>query len=142
MPAATDTKGGGAVVGPASPRLANAIGAVRFDELPLTNVPLFSEEGFSGCLLGFLPGQRLPRHRHAHEHEVFDVVAGTGTIWLDGKAVLAQPGDSIFVPAGVEHGFENTGTGRWVIRATIHQRTYLRQALKQAVLKRLGRARW
>jgi hypothetical protein len=48
----------------------------------------------------------------------------------------------VFVPAGVEHGFENTGTDQWVVRATIHQRTYLGQALKQAVLKRLGRAAW
>jgi quercetin dioxygenase-like cupin family protein len=84
----------------------------------------------------------LPRHRHAHEHEVFDVVTGTGTIWLNGQPIAAGPGASIFVPAGVEHGFENTGSDRWVIRATIHQRTYLRQALKRAVLKRLGRASW
>jgi quercetin dioxygenase-like cupin family protein len=113
----------------------------RFDELPLTNVPMFAAEEFSGCLLGFLPGQVLPRHRHAHEHEVFDVLSGEGTIWLDGRAVLAGPGTSVFVPAGVEHGFENTGDGRWVVRATIHQRTYLRQALRRAILKRLGRAR-
>ncbi len=116
--------------------------AARFDQLPLTNVPLFSEEAFSGCLLGFLPGQVLPHHHHAHEHEVFDVIAGHGTILLDGRAMAAGPGTSVFVPAGVDHGFENTGSERWVIRATIHQRTYLRQALKQAILKRLGRARW
>jgi quercetin dioxygenase-like cupin family protein len=114
----------------------------RFDALPLTNVPQFSIEDFSGCVLGFLPGQVLPRHQHEHEHEVFDVVAGTGTIWVGGQAVAAGPGTSVFVPAGIEHGFENTGSERWVVRATIHQRTYLRQALKRAILKRLGRARW
>jgi quercetin dioxygenase-like cupin family protein len=123
-------------------KVSQAQDLARFDQHPLTNVPLFAEETFSGCLLGFLPGQVLPRHRHAHEHEVFDVVAGTGTIWLDGLAHLAGPGASVFVPAGVEHGFENTGTERWIVRATIHQRTYLRQALKRALLKRLGRARW
>ncbi len=113
----------------------------RYDELPLTNVPMFREEEFSGCVLGFLPGQVLPRHSHEHEHEVFDVLAGTGTIWLDGQPVHAGPGTSVFVPAGVEHGFENTGGDRWLIRATIHERTYLRKAAKRAVLKRLGRAR-
>lgn len=112
----------------------------RYDELPLTNTPMFREEEFSGCLLGFLPGQVLPRHRHEHEHEVFDVLAGTGVIWLDGQLVQAGPGTSVFVPAGVEHGFENTGSERWLIRATIHERTYLRQAAKRALLKRLGRA--
>lgn len=123
-------------------RIAHAQSDARFDAQPLTNVPLFAAEDFSGCLLGFLPGQALPRHRHAHEHEVFDVMAGTGTIWLDGQPHLAGPGASVFVPAGVEHGFENSGTERWIVRATIHQRTYLRQALKRAILKRLGRATW
>jgi mannose-6-phosphate isomerase-like protein (cupin superfamily) len=84
----------------------------------------------------------LPRHVHAHEHEVFDVISGTGTIRVGEEAVAAGPGTSVFVPAGVEHGFENTGHERWVVRATIHQRTYLRQALKRAILKRLGRAQF
>ncbi len=113
----------------------------RYNELPLTNVAMFAEEEFSGCLLAFLPAQILPRHRHEHEHEVFDVLAGTGTVWLDGEPVEAGPGASIFVPAGVEHGFENTGSERWLIRATIHERTYLRRAAQRAVLKRLGKVR-
>ena len=82
----------------------------------------------------------LPRHSHEHEHEVFDVLAGSGIIWLDGDPIEAGPGTIVFVPAGVEHGFENTGSERWLIRATIHERTYARQALKRAALKRLGRA--
>jgi quercetin dioxygenase-like cupin family protein len=68
----------------------------------------------------------LPRHTHAHEHEVFNVLEGTGT--------------SLFVPAGVEHGFENDSAARWLIRATIYQRTYLHRALRRAVEKRLGNA--
>lgn len=120
-------------------RVINTGQTARYDELPLTNVPLFQEEEFSACLLGFLPGQVLPRHYHEHEHEVFDVLAGTGTIWLDGQPLETGPGTTVFVPAGVEHGFENTGADRWLIRATIHERTYARQALKRAILKRLGR---
>jgi len=111
----------------------------RYNELPLTNVPLFREEDFSGCILGFLPGQVLPKHRHAHEHEVFDVLAGEGTMWLDGQAVRAGVGAIIFVPAGVEHGFENTGAERWLVRATIHERTYARRALQRALEKRVRR---
>jgi quercetin dioxygenase-like cupin family protein len=111
----------------------------RFDALPLTNVPLFQHEDFSGCVFGFLPGQILPRHTHAHEHKVFDVVEGAGTVWLDGKAVEVRAGMTIFVPAGVEHGFENTSCARWVVRATIHQRVYARRALKRAFQKRFQR---
>jgi quercetin dioxygenase-like cupin family protein len=118
----------------------DAIDAARYDALPLTNVPLFQHEDFSGCLLGFLPGQVLPRHKHDHEHEVFDVLQGTGTIWLDGAPVQARAGAVIFVPAGVEHGFENTSDARWLIRATIHQRTYARRAIVRALEKRLGSA--
>ncbi len=53
----------------------------------------------------------------------------------------AGPGTVIFVPAGVAHGFENNGDERWLIRATIHQRTYLRQAVRRAVGKRLGQTK-
>jgi quercetin dioxygenase-like cupin family protein len=112
----------------------------RYDELPLTNVPMFQHEDFSACLLGFLPGQVLPIHSHDHEHEVFDVLEGSGTMLVDGKAIRTQPGTSIFVPAGVEHGFENDTDSRWLVRATIHERTYLRTALKRAILKRLRKA--
>jgi quercetin dioxygenase-like cupin family protein len=112
----------------------------RCDELPLTNVPLFAEEEFSGCLLGFLPGQELPVHVHAHEHEVFDVWQGTGTMYLDGEVVELKAGDTVFVPAGVEHGFKNTSADHWLVRATIHQRTYARQSIRRAIAKRMGRA--
>ena len=115
--------------------------SARYDELPLTNVPLFAAEEFRGCLLGFLPGQELPVHAHAHEHEVFDVLLGQGTIYLDGQAVEMKSGDAVFVPAGVQHGFKNTSDDRWLVRATIHQRTYARQAIRRAIAKRLGRAR-
>lgn len=113
----------------------------RYDELPLTNVPLFAEEQFRACLLAFLPDQELPAHAHAHEHEVFDVLQGQGTMYLDGTAIELKAGDAVFVPAGVQHGFKNTGGDRWLVRATIHQRTYARQAIRRAIAKRLGRAR-
>ncbi|MCC6904427.1 MAG: cupin domain-containing protein [Anaerolineae bacterium] len=112
---------------------------LRCDETPLTNIPLFQEEEFSGCLLCFLPGQALRRHHHDHEHEVFDVLRGSGTIFVGAEAIHAGPGTSVFVPAHVEHGFENNGEEPWILRATIHERTYLRRALWRALLKRLGK---
>jgi mannose-6-phosphate isomerase-like protein (cupin superfamily) len=120
----------------------NSYQIARYDELPLTNVPMLQEEGLRACLLGFLPGQHLPRHAHEHEHEIFDVLEGRGMIWLDGESVEAGPGASVFVPANVEHGIENTGSERWLIRATIYERTYLRQALARSALKRIGKADW
>jgi quercetin dioxygenase-like cupin family protein len=112
----------------------------RYDEQPLTNVRMFVAEEFSGCVLGFLPGQELPVHVHEHEHEVFDVLQGRGTMYLDDETMELGPGDTAFVPAGVWHGFKNTSDDRWLVRATIHQRTYARQAIRRAFLKRLKRA--
>ena len=126
---------------PARWKIFQAEQIARYDELPLTNVSLFVEEDFSGCLLGFLPGQELPVHQHEHEHEVFDVLQGKGTLVLDGESIEVASGGVIFVPAGVRHGFKNTGTDRWLIRATIHQRTYARQSIKRAIHKRLGLTR-
>ena len=114
--------------------------SARYDELPLTNVPLFAEEEFRGCLLGFLPEQELPVHTHAHEHEVFDILQGQGTMYLAGEAIELKAGDTVFVPAGVQHGFKNTSDDRWLVRATIYQRTYVRQSIRRAIAKRLGRA--
>ncbi|NAY90343.1 cupin domain-containing protein [Muricauda sp. JGD-17] len=39
--------------------------------------------------------------------EVYVVVAGSGTFMMDGKHTDFGPGDFLFVPAGVEHRFEN-----------------------------------
>ena len=114
--------------------------AACYNEEPLTNVPLFAVEDVRGCLLGFLPGQELPVHVHDHEYEIFDVSAGCGTLVLDGEAVELNSGDVLVVPVGVRHGFKNTGSERWLIRATIHHRVYARQALRRAIDKRLGRA--
>jgi quercetin dioxygenase-like cupin family protein len=113
----------------------------RYDKLPLTNVLLFVQEDVRSCLLGFLPGQELPVHVHDHEHEVFDVLTGCGTMMLDGEAVELKAGDVIFVPAGVRHGFKNTSDDRWLVRATIQQRVYARQAVCRALAKRLKRLR-
>lgn len=124
-----------------SAKIIAAAEAARFDELPLTNVPLFEIEDFSGCLLGFMPGQTLPVHVHEHEHEVFDVVSGTGTVYLNDEAIVVGPGSVIVVPAGVRHGFKNTGSAQWLVRATIHQRVYARQAVRRAIAKRLQRLR-
>ena len=53
-----------------------------------------------------------------HEQdEVYVVVSGTGEFLNDGKRVNFGPGDFLFVPAGVEHRFENFSEdfSTWVI---------------------------
>ena len=55
------------------------------------------------------PGGRIPCHRHdSIEHEQV-VLEGSMVIGLDGREVEVGPGDSVFIPAGVDHWYENRG---------------------------------
>jgi quercetin dioxygenase-like cupin family protein len=54
-------------------------------------------------------GGRIPCHRHdTIEHEQI-VLDGRMIISLDGRETEVRPGDSIFIPAGVSHWYENRG---------------------------------
>ena len=56
------------------------------------------------------PGCGAPTHRHDVE-EVLTVVEGTAEVWCDGETATVPAGQSVLVPAGVRHGFRNTGQG-------------------------------
>ena len=56
------------------------------------------------------PGGHTPRHAHDYEHEVF-VVAGEGTVLLEGAERPVRGGDVVYVPANGEHQFRATGEG-------------------------------
>ena len=49
--------------------------------------------------------------------EVYVVISGTGEFLNDGKRSTFAPGDFLFVPAGIEHRFENftDDFATWVI---------------------------
>lgn len=56
-------------------------------------------------------GGRIPCHRHdAIEHEQV-VLEGSMVISLDGRETVVTTGDTIFIPAGVSHWYENRGAG-------------------------------
>ena len=50
------------------------------------------------------PGGHSPRHSHDYEHEVY-VVAGGGTVLLNGREQPIKGGDVVYVPADHEHQF-------------------------------------
>jgi quercetin dioxygenase-like cupin family protein len=71
---------------------------------PESGVPNFITRQFS-----IDPGGRIPCHRHDHiEHEQV-VLEGSMIIGLDGRETEVRLGDSIFIPAGVDHWYENRG---------------------------------
>jgi mannose-6-phosphate isomerase-like protein (cupin superfamily) len=51
------------------------------------------------------------------QDEIYIVVQGTGIFNRDGEKIAFAPGDVLFVPAGMEHRFENFSNGfaTWVI---------------------------
>ncbi len=56
------------------------------------------------------PGGCSPRHSHDYEHEVF-IIAGGGTVLLEGVERPIRPGDVVYVPPDQEHQFRSGAEG-------------------------------
>jgi quercetin dioxygenase-like cupin family protein len=71
------------------------------------------------------PGSHVPaRHVHPIQEEQFTVMAGQMRFRLGRRTILANPGDTVLVPAGKAHWFGNSGAG------TAHARVEARPALR------------
>jgi mannose-6-phosphate isomerase-like protein (cupin superfamily) len=55
------------------------------------------------------PGDWLGLHRHAPP-ETYYVIAGAGTVSLDGREIPVKAGSAVFIPGMAEHGIRHTGT--------------------------------
>jgi len=73
---------------------------------------------------GHVPGA----HVHPEQEERFEVVSGTMKFRLNGKKVVAGPGDVVVVPPGARHKFANGGD------TDAHVRVEVRPALKMEEL--------
>lgn len=84
------------------------------DEAPGTTIRWVIDEAHDGApnyalrVIEVAPGGHTPRHAHPYEHENF-VVEGQGRVLLNGQWHEVGPGSVIFVPAGMEHTYENIG---------------------------------
>jgi mannose-6-phosphate isomerase-like protein (cupin superfamily) len=65
------------------------------------------------------PGAFMPPHLHLHQEEVFDVLEGVGTFRVEGREVIAGPGDKVVVPARAPHRFSNRSDADVRVRATL-----------------------
>jgi len=52
------------------------------------------------------PGATVPRHTNAVEHEQY-VLAGEYTVGIGDEEYVVREGDSLLIPAGVEHWYRN-----------------------------------
>lgn len=91
-----------------------AAATARLAKLPAPFVVLFERGDFSMEL--FAPRGRDTQTPHDQD-EMYVVASGTGTFRRAGINVAFAPGDALFVPAGVEHRFEQFSEDfrSWVI---------------------------
>lgn len=50
-----------------------------------------------------------PRHMHANEDEVFVILSGEISYWIEGQTGHVGPGETLFIPRGKEHTFQVPG---------------------------------
>jgi mannose-6-phosphate isomerase-like protein (cupin superfamily) len=55
----------------------------------------------------FPDGTFVPPHLHTNQDEFLYVLTGRYDVWLDGKDIVAGPGDLVRLPKGVPHAFFN-----------------------------------
>jgi len=53
------------------------------------------------------PGGRVPLHSHPRQTESFEIHSGEVRFEIDGEPVRGAAGDSIAIPPGAKHAFEN-----------------------------------
>ncbi|MFX1326833.1 MAG: cupin domain-containing protein [Promethearchaeota archaeon] len=55
------------------------------------------------------PGQNVPLHNHAEDHEMY-VLSGKGKFYNDKEKVeIASEGDFVYIPPNEKHGIDNIG---------------------------------
>ena len=73
-----------------------------------------SDDGLYGVLLargtlelGFYKPDRVDEQEPHDQDEIYVVQSGSGVFFCDGKRQPFETGEALFVPAGVEHRFED-----------------------------------
>ncbi|MEM7344638.1 MAG: cupin domain-containing protein, partial [Chloroflexota bacterium] len=107
----------------------------RLEGNPVQSVPFYVGQDIITCLVSLQPGAIVPSHSHEHHDEIFDVLEGEGTFILDDQEIILTAGMTVCVPANTRHGLR-AGDQPWILRETVHQHVYARQALKRAWQKR------
>jgi len=76
---------------------------------------LTSGQGYLVKRLWIAPGRRISLQRHHHRSEHWVIVAGGGTVEIDGSEQPVQPGDALLVPLGAVHRASAAGDGLAIV---------------------------
>lgn len=74
---------------------------VSLVDLPSTSISM--------TIGGLLPGQRSRRHRHNYETVIF-IIEGSGTTWVEDRALQWQAGDAVYIPPWAWHHHANASS--------------------------------
>lgn len=92
-----------------SVELSHHYGIDRFHEVGCTLIECINRE-YAKKILIQLPGQWNPVHYHKKKDETFHMFRGVLEIEIEGQKKVLHPGDTLWIPRGVWHGF-GTETG-------------------------------
>ncbi len=70
----------------------------------------YGVDNISFCVEEMVPGRKMRVHKHLFNDELIFIHKGEGTLTLNEELVEAKTGDVIFVPRGIWHGLDNTGS--------------------------------
>lgn len=76
----------------------------RLQGHPTEFVELFTH---GSLVVEYYKPDQIDRQQPHERDEVYVITSGTGTFNRAGSAMAIKPGDLLFVPAGVDHRFEN-----------------------------------
>ncbi|MBI1975622.1 MAG: N-acetylneuraminate synthase family protein [Candidatus Vogelbacteria bacterium] len=87
--------------------LSHHYGISRFGEIGCVIIECINQE-YAKKLIIQLPGQWNPVHYHKGKDETFQMLFGQLEVEIEGRKKVLFPGDTLWVPRGVWHGFGTT----------------------------------
>ena len=84
--------------------VAGGVGVTKKTLISLAEAPNFEMR----CFI-IQPGGNMPRHTNTVEHEQY-VLTGRARICIGEEEFDVRPGDVVFIPAGLPHWYQNSGT--------------------------------
>ena len=78
----------------------------EYEEARRVRKRLFMKEQIEAELVCYEPGQSTVEHHHIGQDEIFIIIDGAGTIFVDGERRQVGKGDMIFAPADKPHSVE------------------------------------
>jgi mannose-6-phosphate isomerase-like protein (cupin superfamily) len=69
--------------------------------------------------IGVIPPGRAPMHHHTYEEAIY-ILEGEGRLWTEEGSVDFNAGASIYLPRGVSHCLENSGSANIRLLGVFH----------------------